>query len=148
LCRNNLDLILKLEAEQYGNHRAAILLYQKKYRECIEFTLADLAISPYNTQNMTALGEAYALSGDPKKAEQTINKLTGLSSVRRVSKCQIASIYLALGKKEIAYHLFEQALKEHDMYIQVMKEFSVSVYRIKDDPQFVNIMERSWIPLP
>jgi TolB-like protein len=146
LCRNNLDQILALPAEKYDNYRATILLFQKKYQECIKYLTEELKNFPYNPVYRAELGEAYALSGDLIMAKQTIKELTGLSEKRFVSKTQIATVYLALGDKEMTFKLLEQALKENDVYLHVLKEFSVSIYSIKDDPRFVSIMERSWIP--
>jgi adenylate cyclase len=146
LCQNDLDQILALKADKLGFYQASVLLHQKKYQECIKYLTEDLAISPYNIIKRAILGEAYALSGDLKMADQTIKEITGLSGKRYVSKCEIATIYLAMGDKEKAFQLLDQALNEHDPYLHVLKEFFVSMYRIKDDPRFVSIMERSWIP--
>jgi TolB-like protein/Flp pilus assembly protein TadD len=146
LCKNDLNQILELNADDYWFYKAPILLHQKKYQECIEYLKEELTISPYNIIYRTILGEAYALAGDLKMADQTIKELKGLSDKRYVSKCEIATIYLAMGDKDKAFQLLDQALKEHDPYLHVLKEFFVSMYRINDDPRFVSIMERSWIP--
>ena len=146
LCQNNPGKIAALKPELYGVYGPVILLYQGKYKECIKLLNADLAVHPNNLAHWTALGEAYALSGDVKMAEQTVKKLNELSGKRYVSKSAFACIYLALGQKEKAFRLLEEALKANDLMLRVLKEFSFSVNSVRDDSRFVSIMKSSWIP--
>jgi hypothetical protein len=92
------------------------------------------------------LGETYALAGNMKMAEDIIYELGEQSKKRFVSKTSFAAIYLGMGKKEKAFEMLEEALLENDPYIHVMMEFYPSIYRNKDDPRMVSIVERSWIP--
>ena len=54
---------------------------------------------------------------------------------------------MALGNEERAFQLLEQALEERDWAIHLVTWNSISIYKMQDDPRFVSIMERSWIPL-
>ncbi|MEP2669185.1 MAG: hypothetical protein ABJH04_09325, partial [Cyclobacteriaceae bacterium] len=144
LCLDQPDMVKRVEA--VGSYTPMIMMQQGKYQQAIKFLEDQKKTAPYNIEYRSALGEAYALTGNTAMAEQTIKELHALSGARNISKCHIAPIYLALGDEQKAYQLLEQALEENDSYLHVMMEFYLSIYRAKDDPRMVSIVERSWIP--
>ena len=144
LCLDQPDMMKRVEA--VGSHTPMIMMQQGKYQQAIKFLEDQKKTAPYNIEYRSALGEAYALTGNTAMAEQTIKELHALSGARNISKCHTAPIYLALGDEQKAYQLLEQALEENDSHLHVMMEFYLSIYRAKDDPRMVSIVERSWIP--
>lgn len=144
LCIDQPDLMKSITPD--GGHKPMILVHQGKYQEAIEFLEQQKKATPYNIEYRAALGELYALTGRKAMAEQTIKELYSLSSVRNISNCRIAPIYLAMGEEDKAYKLLEQALEKHDPYLHMTMEFYISIYRAKDDPRMKSIVERSWIP--
>lgn len=123
-----------------------ILLFQGKYDEFINFITDNETRLSSNALWIGLLGEAYALSGDTAKAMQVIDELDSIAVNQRVSKCEFAMIYMALGQEEKAFEYLESALTDRDLFLHVISIFSVSMFKKKDDPRFINIMERSWIP--
>jgi len=146
LCHKNTDQISRLTPEDFGSLAGCVMMYQGNYEGFIKYTTDSSNYGPDNIFFIGMLGEAYALSGDTLSAIQIIKDLNELSKKRYVSKCIIAPVYLALGKKDKAFELLEQALTERDFLIHVIKMFNVSIYNIQDDPRFKSLMERSWIP--
>jgi TolB-like protein/Flp pilus assembly protein TadD len=144
LCLDQPEAMRSVEAS--GNHKAMILMHQGKFEEAIEFLEEQKRTTPYNIENRSALGEAYAITGNMAMAEQTVKELNSLAGVRNISKVHIASIYLAMGNERKAYQLLEQALEENDFHLHAMVEFHISIYRARNDPRMVSIVERSWIP--
>jgi len=144
LCFDRPDLMKSVEPA--GSRKAMILMHQGKYKEAIEFLEEQKKTNPYNIEYRAALGEAYAVIGDKAMAKQTIKEINDLSRARYISKCHIAPIYLAMGDEQKAYQLLEQALDENDFYLRFIMEFYVSIYRAKNDPRMVSIVERSWVP--
>lgn len=144
LCSNQPEEMRGIEAS--GTYKPMILMHQGKYEEAIEYLEEQKRATPYNIEYRAALGEAYALTGNKAMAEQTIKELSALSSVRHISKGNIAPIYLAMDEEQKAYELLEQALEENDFYLHAMTEFHLSIYRAKDDARMMSIVERSWIP--
>ena len=142
VCHRDLDGISKLNADNYW---IDVLMFQGRYEEVIA-QLEDSALAKGNLTPLVQLGEAYALSGDTLNALKIIDRLTELSKNQYVPSCIIAPIYMALGDDEKAYMLIEQGLKQREIYVHVLDRYFYSIYRIQDDPRFLSIVERRWIP--
>jgi len=87
-----------------------------------------------------------AFSGDSVGATKVIEEMMELSKKQHVADSYIAPIYMALGNHEMAFQLLEDALAKREIQIHILTLYSVSMYRIQDDPRYVSIKERSWIP--
>jgi len=53
---------------------------------------------------------------------------------------------MALGDHNTAFQLLEEALEQREYQIHTLTFFFVSIYRMQDDPRYLSLMERSWIP--
>jgi len=150
LCQGDMELISGLNPgdnnRYFAFHSAFILMFQGKYEECIQFASDTSNVGPDDIWSIGLLGEAHALLGDSLMALQVIKRLNEMSKQQYVSKGYIAPIYMALGNEEKAFQLLEEVLEERDFVIHVLT-WNVSFYKIQDDPRFVSLMERSWIPL-
>jgi tetratricopeptide (TPR) repeat protein len=92
------------------------------------------------------LGEAYAFSGDFLSALKVVEELKELSKTQYIAASLIAPIYMALGDHNTAFQLLEEALEQREYQIHTLTFFFVSIYRMQDDPRYLSLMERSWIP--
>jgi Flp pilus assembly protein TadD len=146
LCRRDLQQISKMNPDDYlpFGFQYSLLMFQGKYQKVIKL-INDGAIK-YHPFRTTWLGEAYAFSGDSVTALKVVEELKDLSKTQYVPFSQIAPIYMALGDHEMAFQLLEEAVKNREFQIHVLPLLFVSTYRIQDDPRYVRIKERSWIP--
>ncbi len=91
-------------------------------------------------------GMVLAMMGNKDGAYEVISQLSKLSESRKVSLCDLAGIYIALGEKAQAQKYLEQALRERDIFLHQILTIP-SFYLIKDEPWVKDIIRRSWIPL-
>lgn len=73
-----------------------------------------VAISGSREFYLGELGYAYAITGRKIYAEQTLRRLTGLSSSSYVSECNIALVYVGLGEREEASTHLSRCYQSHD----------------------------------
>ena len=142
ICRGDMDQIARLDP---ANYPFEVLMFQEKYQEIITL-LNDSVPAPGNVFPIVMLGEAYALSGDSLGARGVLSRLNEMSQIHHIPGSYLVPIHLAMGDEEGAFQLLEQALEQREMQIHILTRFFVSVYRIQDDPRFVDIIKRSWIP--
>ena len=142
ICRGDMDQIARLDP---ANYPFEVLMFQGKYQEIITL-LNDSVPAPGNVFPIVMLGEAYALSGDSLGARGVLGRLNEMSRIQHIPGSYLVPIHLAMGDEEGAFQLLEQALEQREMQIHILTRFFVSVYRIQDDPRFVDIIKRSWIP--
>ena len=142
-----MELIALLDPGNYDYlTRVQIMMFQSKYNETIQLVKDSTSFGPDNIFVIGWLGEAYAMLGDTTGALQTIKELDQLSTIRYVSNSIKAPIYMALGEEGKAFQIMEEALEDRDLMIHVFHWY-VSIYKMRDDPRFVSLMERSWVPL-
>lgn len=106
----------------------------------------DTTLSASNTFPKAMLGEAYAFSGDSLGALKVVEELKELSKTQHIAASLIAPIYMALGDHNTAFQLLEEALEQREYQIHTLTFFFVSIYRMQDDPRYLSLKERSWIP--
>jgi TolB-like protein/Tfp pilus assembly protein PilF len=88
-----------------------------------------------------ALGRAYAESQKEQKANEMPNELNELAKRQYVSAYEVATIYVALGNKEQAFQLLEEAYAEHSfhlVYLNVSPQFK----SVRSDPRFQDLVQR------
>jgi TolB-like protein/Tfp pilus assembly protein PilF len=88
-----------------------------------------------------ALGRAYAESQKEQKANEMLNELNELAKRQYVSAYEVATIYVALGNKEQAFQLLEEAYAEHSfhlVYLNVSPQFK----SVRSDPRFQDLVQR------
>jgi len=152
ICRRDLEQISELDPN--SDHYTWILdairlmMFQGQYQKLIQY-VNNTSLSPDNFSRiimLTTLGEAYALSGDSLRSMQVVEELKELSKTRHITTSNIAPIYMALGDHQMAFQLLEEALEKRDVQLHLLAGFYVSMYNMQDDPRYVSLMERSWIP--
>lgn len=106
----------------------------------------DTTLSASSTFPKAMLGGAYAFSSDSLGALKVVEELKELSMTPHIATSIIVPIYTALGDHNTAFQLFEEALGQWECQIHTLTFFFVPMYRMRDDPRYLSLMERSWIP--
>jgi Flp pilus assembly protein TadD len=91
------------------------------------------------------LGYSYARSGQRNKASAILARFQELSKKRYVALTNFSTIELALGHKDRALALFEQARRERDptcFWAKVARE----VDAVRDEPEYQTAIEEIGLP--
>jgi tetratricopeptide (TPR) repeat protein len=121
---------LGLAYEAKGQYQKAILEFQKGVQ---------LSGSPLV---LALLGHAYAASGKTAEARQVLADLNELEDQRYVSTYTVAAIYAALGDKDQAFKLLEQAHEERDVWLMNLKVDPV-FSKLRSDKRFQTLLTRA-----
>ncbi len=88
-----------------------------------------------------SLAFAYAVKGNQTEARKIVEDLRARTRRGYIPPSLIASIYGALGEKDIAFDLLEQAFRERDstlVYLKIDPMFDP----LRDDPRFAALLTR------
>ena len=115
--------------------------YDGQHAEAEKHLLEALAVTPDFPYPNHVLGYSYARSGQPEKALKILARLEELSLTRYVAPHNFAMIELALGRKNLALDLLEQACREHDaccFWFKVAQECDA----VRDEPRFRALLQK------
>ena len=90
---------------------------------------------------LSALGYAYAISGEPGKARDAITQLRALSDETYVSPYHMAVVHAGLGEKDAAFQLLEEAFEVRSRsmaWLNVAPEMD----SLRSDPRFTALLQR------
>lgn len=122
-------------------HLGLIYEQQRMYEQAISEHRKAIEASGGSPRLIAALGHAFAIAGKRGDAVQVIAQLNELSKHNYASPFELAAIYVALGQKERAFELLEDAYNErsfHLTYVKVRPDFDP----IRNDPRFANLIRR------
>jgi tetratricopeptide (TPR) repeat protein len=102
----------------------------------------DLSVS---THYQAMLGCAYARAKRPTEANQILNELKNCSKQGLVSAFDLASIYLALGKKEEALMTLENGFEQKDMWMKELKAWPW-FDSLQNEPRYIEIIRKMNFP--
>jgi TolB-like protein/Tfp pilus assembly protein PilF len=119
------------------------LAYEQKqiFDAAIEEFQKAISLSGGSPLMRAALGHAYAKSQNKHEANKILAELNELSKRQYVSPYEVATIYVALGNNEQAFHLLGKAYTEHSfhlVYLNVWPQFK----SISSDPRFQDLVQR------
>ena len=86
------------------------------------------------------LAQAYALAGQPSKANAILKTLLTRSEDGRLPALAISKIYFALGDKDQGFYWLEKAVDEHELTLDLKAEPLFD--RIRSDPRFSSLLRR------
>ena len=120
--------------EQKGMFPEAIAEFQKAVDGSNRIQLA-----------VACLAHAFALAGKRVEAEKLLAELRERSGREYVSSYLIAEIYVALGEKEAAFKLLDQAYDERSIDL-VLAKVDPRLDPLRDDPRFRELLKRVGFP--
>ncbi len=120
---------------------AKIHIRQGQYGDAIaELTRARIS-SGGNTQTISLIGYACALSGDRAQALTMLDELKDLSRQRYVPPYCIAMIHYGLGEDELTLDWLERAFKVRDVLLSAFITVDPSWDRLRTTPRYMRILK-------
>jgi len=108
-----------------------------QYAEAISSFQLAIKINGETTSTLIYLGQTYAKSGKRDEALVILNKLK--TTEKYVSPAELAILYTALGDKEKALELLEQAYAARDLQLQFLK-VEPGYDALREDPRFQDLL--------
>jgi serine/threonine-protein kinase len=138
--------VLDMDPDFWPAHGYLVFTYEEKgmYPEAFAELQKVLKIFPH-TNSVAALGELYARWGRTREARNTIRQLQKQSEKEFVSDYWVATIYAALGEKDRAFQLLENAYNERSEWILFLK-VDPRFARLRKDPRFADLLRRVGLP--
>ena len=90
---------------------------------------------------MSALGHAYAISGQKRMAEESLARLTEQSKQRYVPPYDMAEIYIGLAEKEQALKYLEIAYQDRSCWMTWLR-VDPRFDPIRGDPRYKDLLRR------
>jgi len=92
---------------------------------------------------LSNLGRAYALGGQPAKAQAVLDQLLALSGENYVSQYQIAYVYIGLGETAKAFDCLEKSLQNRDIELALLR-VDPALDPLRSDVRFESLSERAF----
>jgi eukaryotic-like serine/threonine-protein kinase len=99
-----------------------------------------------NTEIWSALGHAYAVSGNRAEAQKVLDHLKGSSAHSYVSPYSSAVIYAGLGEKDQAFAWLERAYQERSYFMAVYLTTDARLDSLHADSRFGELRRRVGLP--
>jgi len=97
--------------------------------------------SPGNTEILSALGHSLAVSGNREGAAKILDRLNEISKDSYVSAYDKATIYLGLGKDDMALEYLGKAYEERSGYVSIIKA-DLRLQRLHAHPRFIALLKK------
>jgi serine/threonine-protein kinase len=120
---------------------AKIYIRQGKYGEAIAELTKARNCSGGNTQTISLIGYACALSGDHAQALAVLDELKALSTQCYVPPYNIAMLHNGLGEDEHTLAWLERAHKERDVLLSAFITVDPNWDRLRANPRFMSILK-------
>ncbi len=112
-----------------------------QFEEAVAEVRQALSLTPESTLALSLLGYIYAVSGNEKKARETLNQLNAESYRRYVSPYGLAEIFAGLNDKEQALTQLEKAAAEHSWWL-IFAGVNHRFDSLSDEPRFQAILRK------
>jgi TolB-like protein/DNA-binding winged helix-turn-helix (wHTH) protein len=121
--------------------------YEQKgqYDLAIEQLQRAVELSHSSSLMISALAHAYAVSGNHAQAVKLLAQLDTLSKKQYVSPFYVATVYLGLGKNELAMNWLQKAYADRSnglVFLKVEPELDP----LRSDPRFISLLHRLNFP--
>ncbi len=119
------------------------LTYEQKgmFREAIAELQQALSTSGGHPRFISALGHAYAISGERKTAEESLTRLKEQTKQRYVAPYEIAVVYIGLQEKEQALKYLDMAYADHSCWMIFLRE-DPRFDPIRGDARYQDLLRR------
>ena len=94
-----------------------------------------------NTQTISLIGYAFALSGAHAQALAVLDELKALSTQHYLPSYNIAMVHNGLGDEESTLTWLERAQKERDVLLSAFITVDPNWDRLRANPRFVGILK-------
>jgi tetratricopeptide (TPR) repeat protein len=118
---------------------------KKMYAEAISTFQKGMTEAERHPQLLASLGRAYALAGQPDKAQKALDELREMSKRRYVSPYLIAVVYAGLGDKDQAFAWLEKAYQDRSFFLIWLK-VEPCFDSLRSDPRFADLVRRIGLP--
>jgi DNA-binding winged helix-turn-helix (wHTH) protein/Tfp pilus assembly protein PilF len=120
---------------------AKVLAQQAEYRKAIEMARSAVELSGDDPVAVAALAHILALAKQSREANEILDELQRSRKRRYISAGNIATIYIGLDKKQLAFDWLEKAYQNKDIEIVWLKVSPV-FDPLRPDPRFTKLLER------
>ena len=133
------------EPNSWDRHVSLAYVYDNvgRYSEAVTELREAMRIEGETTSILSYLGYALAKSGRTSEAEAILSRLR--TTKQYVSPVELSALYIALGRYDAAFKLFEDGYKTHDLQMQFLKS-DPHFDDVRSDPRFVELMRRVGLP--
>jgi eukaryotic-like serine/threonine-protein kinase len=114
---------------------------QGRFDDAIAALMKARQVQDQNLTSQAELAHAYAASGRRLEAGKALEELLMRSQREHVSKYLIGSVYTAMGDKEKAIALLEQAYAEHAIFMPFLK-VDPEMDPLRTEPRFQDLLRR------
>jgi DNA-binding winged helix-turn-helix (wHTH) protein/TolB-like protein/Flp pilus assembly protein TadD len=134
---------LETDASFFPGYAYLAMAYEQngQSEEAVSALRRALLLSPDNTFALASLGHVYAVSGNEKRARETIEYLNVLAAQKYVSPYGMAEIYTALDEKEQALAELEKAAAERSWWL-IFAGVNPRFDKLRPAPRFLNILKK------
>jgi len=117
------------------------------YTEAIALLEKLINADSINQNHLWMTAYAYARSGKEIEARQLTERFKTIGHKEYVLSYAVASIYAALGDKDLAFAELERAFVEHDWNLHRLNVDNL-MDPLRDDPRFVDLVKRLGLSEP
>jgi TolB-like protein/tetratricopeptide (TPR) repeat protein/DNA-binding winged helix-turn-helix (wHTH) protein len=108
--------------------------------------IADLERAVENSHGssiaLASLGGALARTGQPDRSAAILRQLQQRANERYVPPSRVAGLALALGQRELALDLFEEAYRLRDLHLTFLGVRSSRDHPLRDEPRFIALLKK------
>ncbi len=142
-----LQKTIELDARFTPAHGYLGLAYQQqgRYPQALAEFRRALELSGSSPRYLANLGVTQALAGDPRAARQTLAELLRLNTQQRVQPFHLASVYTALGERDLAFVWLEKAYQERGVWLLFL-HLDPLFDRLHTDARFADLRARVGLP--
>jgi eukaryotic-like serine/threonine-protein kinase len=105
-----------------------------------------LKLDPEHSEIWSALGHAYAISGNKAEARKVLDHLKELTASTYIAPYNVAVIYAGLGEKDQTFAWLERAYKDRGYYLPVYLITDARLDDLHADPRFASLRRRIGLP--
>ncbi len=118
---------------ELGNYERALKIFQNSLD------------TQFNFETLAMIGYVNACAGKKDKAKEIIEQIKSHSTSNNQQSSKLARIFLALGEKEIAYELLEQAFESHEADLIALK-IDPRLGKLWGEPRFSELLLKVGLP--
>ena len=117
--------------------------YEQKcmYSQAIDALVKSVELSGGHTVMTGALGHAYGVAGDVRKAREIIDRLTTIAMSKYVASYEIGLIHFALGDADQGFHWLGKAVEEQSGWLVYLNR-EPRLKPLHEDIRFKQLLER------